>query len=422
VTRPSPDPTVPARDGAPEHGGAVGFAAAGGADVRPIRQSWRRRLGYLGLDLVNRLLPKTPDRVVLHSTIDLEDGVFAVAEELHARGWTATILLEQPSRAAEVRRHTGGAVNTLPKRSLSGLLQFLSARYVMTTHNIYGNRQPPKSQIVVNLWHGDPPAGKVIGQLEPGQGPLRATYAPVPSRLARAFRCAEFGLHPLRIPVVGSPRNDRMLRSDGPAARRLLGEDPDRPVFLWLPSFRTMSLAGRTRSDVVQSHPGVPFAPADVEKLDAWLVQHDARIVLKLHPLDVAAFPGNYRAIRVVSQEEMQEHGLTVNTMAPAFDALLTDVSSIWVDYLLLDKPLIFAFPDIEAYRQGRGLGLEPYEDWVPGPFVRDIDSLIGALADLAEGRDPMARERGLARRRFHEHRDDRSAARLLDGLGIQPR
>ena len=77
---------------------------------------------------------------------------------------------------------------------------------------------------------------------------------------------------------------------------------------------------------------------------------------------------------------------------------------------------------DIQDYRDGRGLSLEPYEDWVPGPFVRDIDGLIGALSDLVQGRDPMARERGLARLRFHEHRDDRSAARLLDGLGIHSR
>jgi CDP-glycerol glycerophosphotransferase len=82
----------------------------------------------------------------------------------------------------------------------------------------------------------------------------------------------------------------------------------------------------------------------------------------------------------------------------------------------------VFAFPDIEEYRAGRGLSMEPYEDWVPGPLVRDIDGLMAALADLVEGRDPMARERSLARSRFHQHHDDRSATRLLDGLGIQRR
>jgi len=102
-----------------------------------------------------------------------------------------------------------------------------------------------------------------------------------------------------------------------------------------------------------------------------------------------------------------------------AFDGLITDVSSAWVDYLLLDKPLIFAFPDIEEYRQGRGLSIEPYEHWVPGPFVRTLDEFVDALDDVVAGRDPLAEERRLARLRLHQYQDDKSAARLLDGLGL---
>jgi len=75
--------------------------------------------------------------------------------------------------------------------------------------------------------------------------------------------------------------------------------------------------------------------------------------------------------------------------------------------------------PDIEDYRRGRGLNLEPYEDWVPGPFVRTMAELIDALTDVVGGGDPTAEERRLARRRFHRYADDQSAVRLLDGLGL---
>ena len=124
-------------------------------------------------------------------------------------------------------------------------------------------------------------------------------------------------MHPLRVVIVGAARNDRMLRADGARVRELLGEDASRPVFLWLPSFRAMSLGGRTRSDVAQSYPGVPFSTEDLRRLDDWLVEHGARVVVKLHPLDVANFSGDFRAIRVLTQEEMQAHGLTVYTTAP---------------------------------------------------------------------------------------------------------
>jgi CDP-glycerol glycerophosphotransferase len=399
---------------------AVGFAPASRADVGPVPQSLKRRLAFAAFDAVNRVVPKTADRVVLHSTIDLEDGVFAVAEELHARGWTPTILLERASRAAEVHRHMGGKVRTIPKKSARGMLQFLTARYVMTTLSIYGGTKPRPSQVLVNIWHGEPPSGKVIARFFPGQGGLECTYTPVTSTVGRAFRSAEFGVHPLRVPIIGAARNDRMLRADARGIRRaLLGDAADRPTFLWLPTFRESSLP---TISISAAHPGVPFSAADVQQLDDWLVTQGASLVIKLHPHDAKTFSGDFKAIRILTQEEMERHGLTMYTMLPAFDGLLTDVSSIWVDYLLLDKPMVFAFPDIEEYRRDRGLNLEPYEDWVPGPLARDIDGVIAALADLVEGRDPMARERGLARLRFHEHRDDRSAARLLDGLGIQPR
>ena len=407
----------------PPRNGAPGFAVAGGASVRPAPQPWRRRAAYLALDLVNRLLPKDPDKVVLHSTIDVEDGVLALVEELRGRGRTAVVLLERPERAASVRRHAGASVRTVPKKSLRGLLHFLTARVAVTTENLYGDRPPPPSQVVVNIWHGDPPAGKVVGQYFSGLGGLHCTYAPVLSTLGRAFRCAEFGLRPTAVPVIGAARNDRLLRADGAAVRRrLLGDEADRPTFLWLPTFRSGSFAGRTRVDVADAHPGVPFAPSEVRRLDDWLVQQVARVVVKLHPHDVAAFSGDHKAIRVLGQQEMEAEGLTVYTLLPAFDGLLTDVSSVWVDYLLLDKPLVFAFPDVQDYRDGRGLTVEPYEQWVPGAFARDMDELLLALADLVDGRDPTAHERRLARLRFHQHHDDRSAARLLDGVGLLPR
>jgi CDP-glycerol glycerophosphotransferase len=401
-------------------GQPVGFAPPHGAAVPPPLPSLQRRLAHLALDAVNRVVSKTPDRVVLHSTIDLEDGVLAIAEELHSRGWTPTILLERPNRATRVHRHTGGKVRTVPKKSLRGVMHYLTARYVMTTYAVYGDSRPPRSQVLVNIWHGEPPSGKVIARFFPGRGGLRCTYAPVTSALGRAFRATEFGVHPLQVPIVGAARNDRMLHADAQAVRRaVLGDAADRPTFLWLPTFRESVLG---TISINAAHPGVPFSAADVQRLDRWLVQKGATVVIKLHPHDAATFSGDFQAIRVLTQDEMEQLGLTMYTMLPAFDGLLTDVSSVWVDYLLLDKPMVFAFPDIQDYRDGRGLSIEPYEDWVPGPFVRDIDGLIEALADLVDGRDPMAHERGLARVRFHQYRDDRSAARLLDGLGIQSR
>jgi len=270
---------------------------------------------------------------------------------------------------------------------------------------------------VVSLWHGEPP-GKVTGRFE-GRGGLLCSYAPVCSTVGRAYRAAEFNLSPLQVPIVGAPRNDRMLQADAAGVRRaLLGDDADRTTFIWMPTYRVGHYDGELRVDVA-GNPGVPYTPAEIRRIDDWLVEHGARVVVKVHHRDVNSFTDDYRAIRVLTQGDLEREGLTIYQALAAFDALITDISSVWVDHLLLDKPMVFAFPDVEAYRQGRGLNVEPYEQWVPGAFTTDVDGLLPALGDIVDGRDPMREERARARVRFHQYRDDRSTVRLLDGLGI---
>lgn len=374
-------------------------------------------VAYLLVVAVSWLVPKRRAKVLLHSTGDVEDGVIAVADELSALGWTPTVLLEDPAREATLRRLTAGPLHTVPLGSLRALGEFLTARYVVSTESVFGGFRSPPHQTSVNLWHGEPPT-KPTGRFGAGRG-LHSTVSPVCSTMGRAYRSAEFGVHPRSVPIIGAPRNDRMLQACREEARTALLGGSSGPVYLWLPSFRVGTWGTSYRTDAVDGQPGLPFTAAELGRLDAWLVAQGVHVLVKLHPRDRGQFPDDLQALRLLTEDELAQHGLTVYTALPAFDGLITDMSSVWVDYLLLDRPIIFAFPDIADYRRGRGLNLEPYEDWVPGPFARSIEELITALAELTSGTDPGAAERGRARLRFHHHTDDRSTRRLLQTLGI---
>lgn len=390
----------------------------------PKRSAWRptyvpraRLLAYLLLVAVSWLVPKRPAKVLLHSPSDVEDGVIAVADELAALGWTPTVLLEEPDREATLRRFAAGPLRTVPLGSLRAWGHFLTARYVVSTESVFGGFRSPPNQTSVNLWHGEPPT-KPTGRFGTGRG-LHSNVSPVCSTMGRAYRSAEFGVHPRTVPIIGAPRNDRMLQASRAEARtKLLGGSAG-PAYLWLPSFRVGSWGTSFRVDAADSHPGLPFTGTELRSLDDWLVARGVQVLVKLHPRDLGQFPDDLGALRLLTDDELEQHDLTVHTALPAFDGLITDMSSVWIDYLLLDKPIIFAFPDVENYRRGRGLNLEPYEDWVPGPFASCMDEVIAALADVAAGGDPAAAERGRARLRFHQHTDDRSTQRLLQTLGI---
>jgi len=57
---------------------------------------------------------------------------------------------------------------------------------------------------------------------------------------------------------------------------------------------------------------------------------------------------------------------------------LVTDYSSIFFDYLVTDKPIIFYTPDFETYEQDRGLYLSVNS--LPGPSVHTVTELIQTI------------------------------------------
>lgn len=60
---------------------------------------------------------------------------------------------------------------------------------------------------------------------------------------------------------------------------------------------------------------------------------------------------------------------------------LITDFSSIYFDYLNIDKPIIFITNYLRQYEEKRGLLMGPYEEIVPGICVKTQHELMQALA-----------------------------------------
>jgi CDP-glycerol glycerophosphotransferase len=360
-------------------------------------------------------VPKSDRKVVVHSLPDLEDGALAVLEGLHARGHDPILLLEDPDAAGHAERLVGRPVRAVHKNTARGRAHYLSARHVVTTHGVFSSHRPPRSQVVANIWHGEA-LSKPVGRWVGGD-PTLSTWATALSTIGKAFRCAEFDLHPDQVLVVGAPRNDRMLRADRDAVRRAaLGDGPG-ALFLWLPTYRAHRRGVRTDGEAYTGM--VPLDDPAMDALDRWLVEHDAVLLAKPHPLSPKPEPGRYERIRAIDEAWLTERELTLYTLMAGIDCLVTDVSSVWIDFLLVDRPIVFAFPDLEAYRRSRGLHLEPYDAWVPGPLTRTGDELLQALAGVVAGGDPYAEARRDTTRRLHQHPDGGSTDRLLDRLGL---
>ena len=99
-------------------------------------------------------------------------------------------------------------------------------------------------------------------------------------------------------------------------------------------------------------------------------------LLLRLHIKEATAAEDFVNSrIRCFGSKEVGD----VTGMLGMFDLLITDYSSIYIDYLLTDKPMIFLPYDKERYLDGRGMNFD-YEEVTPGPKPKTMKEFTEEL------------------------------------------
>ena len=78
-------------------------------------------------------------------------------------------------------------------------------------------------------------------------------------------------------------------------------------------------------------------------------------LLVKFHPMDVkntVEWP-SYRNIRIYTDSFFRAQGFNLYKLLACSDALVTDISSCAIDYLLLNRPVGFFAPDLHSYSRG---------------------------------------------------------------------
>jgi CDP-glycerol glycerophosphotransferase len=101
-----------------------------------------------------------------------------------------------------------------------------------------------------------------------------------------------------------------------------------------------------------------------------------------------------------------------------AADVLMTDYSSMMVDFANTGRPMLFFTYDLDAYEDEiRGFYLDDFVGTVPGPLLRTSDEVAGALQELDAVRGEYADRYSEFRAAFCELDDGHAAARVVDRL-----
>ncbi len=196
---------------------------------------------------------------------------------------------------------------------------------------------------------------------------------------------------------TGYPRIDLVINTSEKRKTELLarlGLTGKRPIVLYAPTWRG------TLEDV----------EFDVQRLDedlAKLSTRDCDILFRGHSLLERVIENDSVRCKVVPPD------VDTNEMLALVDVLITDYSSVFFDFLVTGRPILYYIYDQEEYEKERGLYFPVTE--MPGYHCRDIDQLCVALDKALAGEIPDAEHYAQARRRYSSHDDGSATERVVN-------
>lgn len=318
-------------------------------------------------------------------------------------------------------------VNTLQQQgyeayhahSLRGRLLTLRAGVVFVTQGLRDVHMGSTAGArLVQLWHGLPLKTIAWDAEWPDQPWLvRRCHAymadeidlvTAPSTAAIEPLSSGLGIDPGRFVVTGYPRTDvfddeiegARLTVDESLFDRIESRAADSDLVFYLPTYR-----GADDS----------FIKAfDTEAVGDMLDTRDAHLYVKAHPDEPVT----------TDEDHPRVHWLPASVdpylVLPCADVLLTDYSSVFFDYLAVDRPIVFFPYDLASYTESRGFYFD-YESVTPGPIVTDTGELTAALEAAldaaAGGSDPYAADRRRLRQRFSPVRPGTASKRVSEAV-----
>lgn len=395
------------------------------------------KVKYIFPRLINRLFfnfykifPIKKNLIIMESNDDFTDNTQALYQYMQKNGYLKKYkvvwLADNPN---ELRRKEDVFAIYKRKDKLNLALDFYMAtcKYYIYSHSNefsvkgYSSR---KNQVVFNLWHGVPYKNNKVGNLNF----LRVNYD---NFLSTGKYCtktlAKFLNAPEKIAVeLGYPRLDYFF-SDLTEVRQKFEKKFKfslyNKIILWMPTFRKSNLKNISE-DYMQNKTGLPIFETKNQlfEFNKFLEYKNILFVLKIHPLqaDLPIFQTKFSNIIILKNEDLQDMNVQPYQFIPITDALISDYSSVAIDYIVLDKPLVYTLDDYADYAKSRGFIVDNVLDYMPGYHVYNVEDMEKSISEIAEGKDVYKEQRNKLLPVMHKYPNGGASKRILDYLDIK--
>lgn len=221
-----------------------------------------------------------------------------------------------------------------------------------------------------------------------------------------------YGVEVGKMVSLGFPRNDVFYKCHFNLNNILQGDYEK--IIVWYPTFR-QSKGGR----IVENCECLPIIHDEQQAIlvNRVLVEHNILIILKPHFAQDVKFIKDLKLSNILFIDDtfFEENKITSYQLVASCDALLTDYSSIYFDFLACDKPIGVVWEDIDFYRKNRGFCLDVDYYLKGAEKIYSVEDFVAFLERIANDVDMLKKERTEIRKLAHENCDGNNTQRVVD-------
>lgn len=244
-------------------------------------------------------------------------------------------------------------------------IKYFNAKVKITENACYPKLH--RRTVAIHLGHGT--AIKNTGSLMYING--SANYALYQSEAVKVITAKLYNLEESRLVCLGCPRNDNLLKSNT--------KTPDENYIVWLPTFRK-SISSNRIDSTYEFPLGIPIFKelSEVNRLNTILKRNNMKLYIKPHyAADIASWNiMEFSHIKIIQEDFYRKRDLLFYEFLGMSKALITDYSSVYFDYLLIDKPIGITVDDLQQYQEGIGFVYDDFKSTILGEWIENFEDL----------------------------------------------
>lgn len=357
---------------------------------------------------MNKVIKKNDNKILLYSDLGFRDNIKYLYDYLVAQNFQKKYKII--CAVKDYQKYADQSPKNVEFVSpMMGIKHYLTCNHIFYC---FGKLPivPVKKQVVIQMWHGTSFKGFAENMTKTSSNTDSFySYVYASSEFFKPIVMKKFNCSENKVALCGHPRTDVFYLNE---ANYDLGNY--KKTIVWMPTFRKSKILGQ--ADTQQSSILPTVMDSELTELDQFLGGLGIQIIVKLHPMqDLSGVDiKSLKNLTLLSNDQFESSGMDIYRLLRQSDALITDYSSVFYDYLLLDKPIGFTENDVDEYEKNRGFAVDP-EKFRPGERIRSLHELENFITELSNNKDNYSKNRKWVNDTSNRYQDGKNCNRSLE-------